>query len=298
MEKFGASKNFIIMDDDYFIGKSLNKSDFFYVENNKVIPKIVATEFREETKESIEKELNYYKKEIKTHKDRQTTDVFLHTEYLTLLSLYEIFKKSLIVPAFTHAAIPCNKEYIKEMYDLVYNSKYKEKTLDFLYRTPETLQFQNFYMTYMFNKYNTKVGPISRDYIDLKDAFNVLNNEYNIPLFVINTDGYDYEKIYFKKAKLAMEHRFPEPTPYEIINHTDIIYLSVDVIKEIENGKNKYKKNSQFIFILSIIEFIIILILSFYIYRKIRIKMGNSKIDFIRNENKDKNDDNYTFEST
>ena len=128
MEKFGASKNFIIMDDDYFIGKSLNKSDFFYVENNKVIPKIIATDFREETKESIEKELNYYKKEIKTHKDRQTSEVFLHTEYLTLLFLYEIFKKSLIVPQFTHTAIPCNKEYIKEMYDLVYNSKYKKMT--------------------------------------------------------------------------------------------------------------------------------------------------------------------------
>jgi hypothetical protein len=30
MEKFGLSKNFIYMDDDYFIGKPLNKSDFFY----------------------------------------------------------------------------------------------------------------------------------------------------------------------------------------------------------------------------------------------------------------------------
>ena len=118
-------------------------------------------------------------------------------------------------------------------------------------------------MTYMFNKYNTKVGPIYNDYIDLKDAF---NNEYNILLFVINTGGYDYEKIYFKKAKLAMEHRFPEPTPYEIFNHTDIMNLAVDVIKEIENGKNKNKKISQFIYILRIIEFIIILILSIYIF--------------------------------
>ena len=29
MEKFGMSKNFIYMDDDYFIGKPLKKSDFF-----------------------------------------------------------------------------------------------------------------------------------------------------------------------------------------------------------------------------------------------------------------------------
>ena len=34
MKKFGISDNFIIMDDDYFIGNTLKKSDFFYVENN------------------------------------------------------------------------------------------------------------------------------------------------------------------------------------------------------------------------------------------------------------------------
>lgn len=29
MEKFGISKNFIYMEDDYFLGKPLNKTDFF-----------------------------------------------------------------------------------------------------------------------------------------------------------------------------------------------------------------------------------------------------------------------------
>ena len=29
MRKYGISENIIIMDDDYFIGKKLNKSDFF-----------------------------------------------------------------------------------------------------------------------------------------------------------------------------------------------------------------------------------------------------------------------------
>ena len=40
MERFNISQNFIVMDDDYFIGKRLNKSDFFYVENGKVVPSI------------------------------------------------------------------------------------------------------------------------------------------------------------------------------------------------------------------------------------------------------------------
>ena len=33
LREFGLSENFIAMDDDYFIGKPMNKSDFFYVEN-------------------------------------------------------------------------------------------------------------------------------------------------------------------------------------------------------------------------------------------------------------------------
>lgn len=37
-EKFGCSNHIIYMDDDCFIGKPLKKSDFFYVDNNKVVP--------------------------------------------------------------------------------------------------------------------------------------------------------------------------------------------------------------------------------------------------------------------
>ena len=34
LEKFGLSNNYIYMDDDFFIGKYLNKSNFFYYEEN------------------------------------------------------------------------------------------------------------------------------------------------------------------------------------------------------------------------------------------------------------------------
>ena len=37
LREFGLSENFISMDDDYFIGKPLNKSDLFYVEDKKSI---------------------------------------------------------------------------------------------------------------------------------------------------------------------------------------------------------------------------------------------------------------------
>ena len=66
MEYFNISENFITMDDDYFIGKPLKKTDFFYVENGRVVPAIIANTFKEET---------------------QTTTRIQHNSYLNLLIL-------------------------------------------------------------------------------------------------------------------------------------------------------------------------------------------------------------------
>ena len=138
------------------------------------------------------------------------------------------------------------------MYDLVYKSEFKSSTLDSIYRGIETLQFQSFYITYKFNKnYNTKVNPISCAYIDHNNA--ILAN-YNYSLFVINTGGLDYSPISFKKARLAMETIFPEPTPYEIIiNNSYFHSLAFNIVyeldKEIEELKLKnVNKNNIVIF--------------------------------------------------
>ena len=55
MENFGISKNFIYMEDDYFIGKPLKKSDFFYYDNkeNKIYPYVINTIFTEMNKKEI-----------------------------------------------------------------------------------------------------------------------------------------------------------------------------------------------------------------------------------------------------
>ena len=49
LEKFGVSKNFIYMEDDFFIGKPLKKSDFFYYDKNKkkVLPYLLTKYFQE-----------------------------------------------------------------------------------------------------------------------------------------------------------------------------------------------------------------------------------------------------------
>ena len=53
MKQFGLSENFILMDDDYFIGKPLLKSNFFYEENGKVYPALVTGDYYELNKKSL-----------------------------------------------------------------------------------------------------------------------------------------------------------------------------------------------------------------------------------------------------
>ncbi len=65
MKEYGMSDNFIAMDDDCFIGKPLNKSDFFYVQNGTVVPAIIATNYQVHTKKTFLREYNTAKKNIR-----------------------------------------------------------------------------------------------------------------------------------------------------------------------------------------------------------------------------------------
>ena len=60
MEKFGLSNNFIYMDDDFFIGGHLNKSNFFYYDENinKVVPSLLNIDFCELGREETIKNYN------------------------------------------------------------------------------------------------------------------------------------------------------------------------------------------------------------------------------------------------
>ena len=241
MEKFNISENFITMDDDYFIGKPLKKTDFFYVENGKVVPAIIANTFLEENQSSILMQHNAYKKKAQKKKG-QSSEFFMYSVYTTYKYIIQLLKKNLIIPYFTHNAIPCNLKELKEIYDLVYKSNHKYSTLDSIYRHFESLQFQTFYMSYLFNKYNKKVHPISYNYIDNEDS---ITGNYNVSLFCINTGQKDYSDLSFKKARIAMESLFPEPTKYELLNQTELPSIAYSIIsemeKEIKNNKKEIK---------------------------------------------------------
>ena len=151
MKDFNMSDNFISMDDDYFIGKPLNKSDLFYVKDKKVVPLIITSQFLTFYKEEVKRKIYYYKNNIKRSKNEQTFDEFQYTKQLTYSFIMEVLsKKRIIVPKFTHNAIPTNIYDIKEIYDLIYESKYKNTTLYSKYRHIDSLQFQTLILVYLY----------------------------------------------------------------------------------------------------------------------------------------------------
>ena len=240
MKEYGISDNFIVMDDDYFIGKKLKKTDFFHIVKDRVIPSIITSKILKIDKDSVQGKYLLYKNKALMSKEEQNFDLFNYSLYLTYLLIINTFKReNIFVPEFTHNAIPVNVKELKEIYDLVYKSQYKSATLDCLYRDIGYVQFQSLYTSYIFNKYQRKVREISYNYIEINNA--ILAN-YNFSLFCINKGGGKYTYLNLYKAKIVMEALFPIRSPYEINNYF-ISYLSYNVVYLMEKEIARYKKN-------------------------------------------------------
>ena len=243
LKKYNISNNFIVMNNNNFIGQPLQKSDFFYVEKGNVVPSIIANIFKEENIGSANREHNNYKTKAKKKNDEYRHELFMYSIYSTYIFIIRLLNKSIIVPYYTNNAIPCNINEIKEIYNLLYNnSNYKNPILYSLKNDFKNFHFQTFYMTYTFNKYHIKVNPISYNYINNN---NIIFSNYNYSLFCINIVDNDYSSLIFNKTKIVMENNFPEPTPYEIINYNEIPFIAFNIIynmeKEIKEQKNEIK---------------------------------------------------------
>lgn len=117
MKNFGISDNFIVMDDDCFIGRKLKKSDFFYVKDNNVVPAIISTKFLKIDKNTSQIKYDFYKAKALSSGKQQNSDIFFYSNFLTQLFILRIFNinKSIFIPRFTHNAIPVN------INELIYN---------------------------------------------------------------------------------------------------------------------------------------------------------------------------------
>ena len=183
LKEFGVSDNIIAMDDDCFIGKYLNKKDFFYVHDEKVTPSIVTNNFIELNYNIIKKRIEEYNSNIKKTNKEQTSLIFNYSLYITYLFVLKIFNETKYFPSHTHNAISLNLNDLKEIYDLVYESEYRKTTLFSLFRHINSLQFQILILSYTFIKYQKKVKDISYKLIQNKYS---LYQDYNISLFCIN----------------------------------------------------------------------------------------------------------------
>ena len=159
MKKFGLSENFILMDDDYFIARPINKNEMFYEENGQIYPAIITSDYYE-----LDKKYLRQKKEQLVQK-RSSSDPhspfgFYIRQKNSQLFLYDIFGnddtrfgKKLIEPAFTHNAIPAKLSDIEELYNYLYNNDiYRNTFLKTKERTIDDPEFHTMYWCYAKNK--------------------------------------------------------------------------------------------------------------------------------------------------
>ena len=219
LKKFGISDNFILMDDDYFIGRELKKTDFFYYDEDKkkVVPIIISKNYNYYKVQ--DKELNqwiYYSLQMNYKDDiiAHTSTGWKATKSRGLLFLKNELNISLINAGFDHNAIPVNIEDIEELYNLIYlKYKYSFLTLNSITRTKYDIQYQTLYATYALNKLKRKVKPIISKFYDVKNADNIT---LGYGLFCVNTGYNEYDKSDFDKLRNKLNELFPEPIGFEI----------------------------------------------------------------------------------
>ena len=218
MEKFGISKNFIYMDDDYFIGKPLKKSDLFYYDRKqkKIFPYIL-TSFFSELDKKIRLELyNKMIKKVETFKP-QGADEYLLSFLNTEKYLIEKYNKTIITTHVTHNAIPENIDDLKYMFKSIQNYKYINETLFSKTRHPLRLNSHYYNNLFQLNINNRKVNSIHFEFFEM-EHINI--NKLDAPLFCINTCGNNVPtKNQYENEKKIMIKRFPIPTKYETIDN-------------------------------------------------------------------------------
>ena len=255
MEKFGISKNFIYMEDDYFIGKPLKKSDFFYYDQkeNKVYPYVINTIFSEMNQKEIllnQEKIYKKRKSIKPHSHLGWDFSIMNTDKY----FFERYKIPVISAKFTHCAVAENLDDLREIFKEIQNYKYINETLFSKTRHIMTLNQPEFVNLYQLNIKHRKVHQINNSYISMEKAE---LNKLNIELFVLNTGGsHKPSQENYINLKKVMKERFPKPTIYEIENLNSKLFDKLGITWN---------------------EFIKLLILLFFIILFIKIKSILSK---------------------
>ena len=233
-EKFGISKNFIYMEDDFFIGKSLKKSDFFYYDEkeNKILPFLLNMYFQELNKtEIIQNYFNIYKKKEYIHPHSNIGWWF--SIYSTDKYFMEKYELQLINANFTHNAISENIDNLKEIYEEIKAYNYFNETIYSKERNILTLNQPHFVNLYQLNIKHKKVNCKKYKYVEIEK---IKRYKLEEPLFVLNTGGNHIPlKRQNKIQQKVMNKRFSIKTKYEIIDNKskDFKYINKILVETI-----------------------------------------------------------------
>ena len=170
MKNYGISKNFIYMDDDYFIGQKLKKNDFFYFDEKSraVVPFTISNKISSINKNNIYN--NYYeliKKKDSIHphsKDGFILEILSTQKFF--IDYYDNFP--LIKCRDTHNAFPENIEDLEEIFNLSKKYKYFQEMINSKERFIFSLCHQMFTNLYQLNIKNRKVHYILYKYISIE----------------------------------------------------------------------------------------------------------------------------------
>ena len=145
LKNFGLSENFIYFNDDYFVGNYLKKSDFFYVENNKVVPYILGKK-SQVNRESIQKYYNI-SYNIISKRENLTLDTMEYFVRIngTRLFIYKLFGDNATIIGNNHNALPDNYFEGEEIYNIILNKHYNPNaSLNAIFRDKDQLIYQEF----------------------------------------------------------------------------------------------------------------------------------------------------------
>ena len=213
LKNFGVTQNFIYFNDDCFVGNYLKKSDFFYIDNGKVVPYALG-EKDKVSREFIEK---YHQKEydeiIKRKKLIQDSLEYFYQIDNTRLFIYKLFGDSAKIIKNIHNALGDNLLESEEIYNIILNKYHSPNDcLKCLYRKVNQMIYQEFRINFILNKYNRRIKYLKNKYFTIKDK------PQKVDLFVINKSFEDYQYYFYGRILVYMNNLFPIPSKYENIN--------------------------------------------------------------------------------